>query len=831
MPVGGRTRRELETIVGDFVNVLPIRVEIPANTSSSASSSASPQQVPVSPQTPFGGSSISSSSSPTTSQATFRQVLRLTKTSLLKGLMNQEYPFGLMVEKFCPFRDATKSPLFQILFVHEKPTHRNASLAPFVVGDAGGEFVFEQNKKLCLQSVESSERQCQFDIVIAVSEGEGGQLSMRMQYSSSLFFHETAVQLAQQWVAVTSAALSTPSAPVHEISLLTKEQQKILEERNQKTLREFDALKEKLTAHQIVEKAVARWPGNPAVSDPLTGVSLTYEQLNSVANALAKKLRSLALSEMIRVRDELKRNDSNDNDTETETLQVYEPHSDKNKIGIKIPAPVTVAILLIRSVSTVVCMLAASKAGVSYVPIDTKSPADRIRYILKDSGALVVLYHEQSKPTLDSLFTNGEENRPIEVNVDEFVDQSSKKSSSDDVLKQTEKENLPTQFHENYSSIGLYSPLYQLYTSGSTGNPKGVVVHHGGLVSVASWFVEEHKVLPNDVSAQSLGAAFDPVNIEVWPYLFAGASIVILDDETKLSDPQTIVDFLHKHKATHITFPTVLSVKIFQEAKFPQGFAMKSWSCGGDKFSGTKRPLTFSVINAYGPTEASILCTQYPLNFDVPEKAFAEPQPAEATRFAVDPPIGTPTANTALYVLDEYGRHCPPGMVGELVVAGAQVAVGYHRNSKATSKVFVRDPFEIHSTWALRDADGHPRMYHTGDLVRYDGDFNLHFVGRKDFQVKIRGFRIELGEIETQLLLLSDSVLAAQVIVYEGPKTNGEKRLFGFVVPAGDPSKYFGAEEADKKAQQLKERHSLRKGARDESEDSFFLYSSNAFLA
>ena len=473
--------------------------------------------------------------------------------------------------------------------------------------------------------------------------------------------------------------------------------------------------------HTVFEEQVASLPPNTIALRDTEKTSWTYTQLNNVANLLAQHIRS-----------------------------VVPPTGEK-----------VLVVLMPRSANYVMALVAAAKSGCAYCPIDVKVPKDRVQYIVKDSGASVLLTVREQRDLAASVIEPGVQI----IFVDEFVD---KIESVDAVVP-----NVP-------NVTNWMSPMYIIYTSGSTGRPKGVVVHHGAVVNTCSWFAKAHHVRVGDVSAQNLGAAFDPVTVEVWPYLISGANIIVMDENSKFGGAEATLAFIKKWAVTHITFPTALSTIIFDTAEFPPGLALRSWSCGGDKFKGTARPLTFSVVNAYGPTECCVLCSQYPLNFDLADAPRTAPTPPEAGRIATEPPLGYPTANTALYVLDEELKPVCRGQVGELCVGGAQVAIGYKNNDAATKKAFVPDPFALHSKYAYLDAETQkPRMYRTGDLVKIDDEYNLHFVGRRDFQVKIRGFRIELGEIESQLL--ADECVGNTAVVVRDSNVTGDKVLYAFI--------------------------------------------------
>ena len=698
MPVSGRTKVELEHVVGDFVNLAPLRVQ------------------------------LDEAGFATTS---FRQLVKIVRSVVVGALMHAEYPFQLMVQNLQQYRDPSRSPMFQVLLVHEKPHHTMRDMAPFILGDEGGTLRFggaAGAAELTFSSIATKERSCQYDLVFALSEGENGRIDFRIQYASDLFLPSTVVRFASQFVALLGEAVRDSARPISGLSMLSAEERTRLELLNNATFDPFPELEASLCLHQVFEQAVSKFPDNIAVINESSGAvaGLTYKELNRRANALARKIREAFSASYADV-----------------------PLASR-----------TVCLYLPRGMEYIATIVGCAKSCAAYTPIDIKIPMDRATYISEDSGCSIILTNRALEPQAQGLVVGS---RRTLLFVEDVLGAA---------LAEDDDENLTC------TSTGS-SIIYLIYTSGSTGKPKGVQCHHKGLVNVTSWFVKEHKVVPGDVSAQALGAAFDPVNIELWPYLISGASIVVMPDDAKFGGPEATISFLCKHRVTHLTFPTSLSQIIFDVGVFPEeGMAMRSWTCGGDKFKGTSRPLPFSVINAYGPTETCILCSQYPVNFPVQSRSehTGKALPPDPSRTSLDPPLGTATANTALYVVDRFMNLVPRGACGELLVGGAQVGLGYRNRDETTAAVFVPDPFKAHQRFAIEPQ----RVYHTGDLVRLDEHFNIHFVGRKDFQVKIRGFRIELGEIEDQLLSAGGLVRQACVMPHENAST-GEKVLVGYV--------------------------------------------------
>ncbi|KAG0229340.1 hypothetical protein BGW42_001630 [Actinomortierella wolfii] len=299
---------------------------------------------------------------------------------------------------------------------------------------------------------------------------------------------------------------------------------------------------------------------------------------------------------------------------------------------------------------------------------------------------------------------------------------------------------------------------YIMYTSGSTGQPKGVMVSHHGVAHLASnnGFTD---IDARDRVAFSTNPTFDLSTFEVWHSLLSGASIAIINHDI-LIDPLRLAKALDHMKITVLDLPTAL----FHHYVYiigPTLSKLKYLICGGEQgsieafstvaeYGGPVR-----IFNAYGPTETTVYATAFEVTRSI----------KSLERL----PIGRPIGNTRVYVLDKHLVPVPIGVAGELYIGGPGVANGYLNRPDLTSKSFVPDPFS--------HVDG-ARMYKTGDLVRYLPDGNLVFLGRGDNQIKIRGFRVELGEIESRLVEHPNVREAIVITNGEG----GDKRLVAYVV-------------------------------------------------
>jgi len=276
-------------------------------------------------------------------------------------------------------------------------------------------------------------------------------------------------------------------------------------------------------------------------------------------------------------------------------------------------------------------------------------------------------------------------------------------------------------------------------------------------MNLIRWHQRVYEVSAADRATQVAGLAFDATVWEVWPYLTAGASIHIADEETRL-DPQKLIAWLDAKRITISFLPTPLAEAVLDE-QWPAEVCVRTLLTGGDKLRHAPRSgLPFRVANNYGPTENTVVTTWTFVNENASDT----------------PPIGRPVDNAHVYVLDAELRLAPIGVIGELFVGGENLARGYLNRPDLTAERFIPNPFSV---------EPGERLYRTGDRVRLLRDGQIEFVGRVDEQVKVRGFRIELGEIEATLAVLEE-IREAVVVAHED--SAGEKRLVAYVVPRAE---------------------------------------------
>lgn len=346
-----------------------------------------------------------------------------------------------------------------------------------------------------------------------------------------------------------------------------------------------------------------------------------------------------------------------------------------------------VALPVVRSIETIVALLGILKAGAAFLSLDPDQPAARLRQLIADASPALTLTAANLLDVAASDPTNladADRVRPLR--------------------------------HQNLA--------YLIYTSGSTGAPKGVAVTHAGLAGFVRTHVDQTGLGPNTRVTQYFSLTFDAALAELSMALLSGGELVLVPAD-HVRDPERLAQLVADADITHVgSTPSVLSTLTPDD----QRLAGRTFVVGGESWPAGlagRWAVRNRLFNVYGPTEATITTTM-------------------AGPFDADPPIGRPVANASVYILDQFMRPVPPGVIGELYIGGPGVARGYQGQPGMTAERFVANPFGMGD-----------RLYRTGDLVRVRPDGQLAFVSRADSQVKVRGFRVELGEVESALRRLS----------------------------------------------------------------------------
>ena len=401
----------------------------------------------------------------------------------------------------------------------------------------------------------------------------------------------------------------------------------------------------------------------------------------------------------------------------------------RNGVGLE----TSVGVLMQRSADWIVALLGILKAGGVYVPLDGSYPAQRLHFMVEDAEVRLLLT-ESGQPEVDA----------AEI---VYLDQAWEQLGSENA--------------ENLDNVTQAENLaYLMYTSGSTGQPKGVGVPHRAINRLVS-NTNYVKFEENDRVAQISNASFDAATFEIWGALMNGSRLVVLEKETALSPTelgQQIVD----HQISVMFLTTALFHQMAQSR--PEIFSsLTSMVFGGDAADTqfVQRVLEQGkprhLVNGYGPTEGTTFTTWY------------EAQAKDIGARTI--PIGRALSNTDVWILDPQGQMVPVGVVGELHIGGDGLARGYSGRPALTAEKFVPNPYS---------AEPGARLYRTGDLVRYRDDGNIEFLRRMDHQVKVRGFRVELGEIESSL---NQYWAIVESVVVAGKDANGDTRLIAYIVP------------------------------------------------
>ncbi|MEC9374863.1 MAG: amino acid adenylation domain-containing protein, partial [Pseudomonadota bacterium] len=651
-PLGGRPRKELESLIGFFINTVVLRANLGGNPS-------------------------------------FKELLANVRSIALDAHANQELPFEKLVEILKPQRELSYSPIFQVMFdLQEEPRWR----LPVRDLEVIPEVVF-------------SSRTSTFDLTLSIRQSENG-LDAMFEYDTDLFNETTIERMAGHYQNLLESIIVDISTPIADLPLMAKkERSKLLESWNGLSTA-FPAAN--ALPDLISEQAISQ-PN--AIAIECQQKLLTYVQLEKRANQFAQLL----------INKGLKRNE-------------------------------TVAICSNRCLNYFVAQLAILKTGAAVLPIDPSYPINRLNFMLNDSDARYVIFGDGlNKKIINSMKEN--------VNI-LYLSESINSSSR----------------LEKFSNLSQSKPndvAYILYTSGSTGQPKGVELEHRGLVNYIHQLGIKTSLLPGDRVLQFANLSFDIALEECFGALVHGATLVLRNDEMT-SSVQAFLSYCNQKKISWLSLPTAWWHELCNELNklyFELPKELRLILIGGEKVNQKsfrqwheKVGTSLRLINTYGPTEASIVASWIELTYLDPDHHG-------------EIPIGQPIPNSRIWVVDERCQPLPVGVPGEVCIAGVGVARGYRNRPELSAEKFIPDPFSSDST---------DQLYFTGDLARYSDDGSLLFLGRKDHQIKLRGHRIEPGEIESALLLIDGIEMAAVVM---NDQIRGDQQLVAYVVGDQDINK------------------------------------------
>ena len=625
VPVANRNRVETEPLIGFFANTQVLRSQIDGAT-------------------------------------TLGTLLTQVRNAAEGAQAHQELPFDVLVDALRPERSLSHSPLFQVMFNHQRRDWR----------------ALQQLPDLTIEPYRLPGTMAQFELMLDTREEEDGTLTLEFTYAQELFHEPTVQRLTrhyQRLLGAFSRHTDGLNETVDAIVLADDTERSILADWSRNSTRYvgyepvFRAFEHHATVH-------------PDAAALLFGEQvLSYGELNAQANQLARWLRAQ---------------------------------------GVGVESRVGVAAH--RSLEMVVALYAIMKAGAAYVPLDPSYPAERLAYMIDDSGIHLLLTHGGIKlPEVDGV-------RRVEL---ESIDAAAYATS-------------------DLNDIPLHGAnlAYVIYTSGSTGRPKGVGNRHDALWNRLVWMQQTYGLKRGETVLQKTPFSFD---VSVWEFfwpLMVGARLAIAAPDAH-RDPQRLAAAIRDYRVSTLHFvPSMLQAFIASGEASRCGETLARIVCSGEALPADLQAKVSEAMpqvvlhNLYGPTEAAIDVTAWTCI-------------AEAGRPV---PIGRPIAATQTWVLDARMQPVPQGVPGELYLGGAGLARGYLGRPGLTAERFVPDP--------LGGTPG-ARLYRTGDLVRWRADGALDYLGRLDHQVKIRGFRIELGEIEAALTAQT-GVREAVVVAHNG---------------------------------------------------------------
>ncbi len=609
----------------------------------------------------------------------FAQLLGRVRDGDLAAYAHQDVPFERLVEVLNPVRSSAHHPLFQVMLASDDETARQWRVQGLEVDDL---------------PLDAGAAKFDLSLTFRSRHGRDGGpdgISCALEYAADLFDEGTVRALAGRLVRLLDQVAADPGLRIGGVRLLTAAERESVLSRWNDTARDVPpAMLPDLFAAQA-----ARTPD--AVALVSGGVSWTYAQLDERSSRLARYL-----------------------------------------VGLGAGPERVVAVALPRSADLVAAVLAASKTGAAYLPIDPDYPADRIAFMLADAAPVAVVTSRQAGGHLAPEGDLGRPESRLVLLDDPEVGAAVARQPGGAV---TDRDRLAPLLPAHRA--------YVIYTSGSTGRPKGVVVSHLGLANLSAFMISTLRITPQSRMAQLLSLSFDMSLLELLSALPAGAALV-LPEPGPLAG-QRLAETLRELRATHaVVAPAALAGAASEAVPGLECLVVGGEALPGElaaEWSAGRR-----MFNAYGPTETTVCTT------------------ISAPLSGKDAPIGGPIWNVRAYVLDGRLEPVPPGVAGELYLAGPCLARGYLNQPGLTAQRFVACPF-----------GSGERMYRTGDLVRWRDDGELEYLGRADEQVKVRGFRVEPGEVE-DVLARQPGVDQAVVMVREDRP--GDRRLVGYVQPA-----------------------------------------------
>ena len=628
-PIANRTQKEVEGLIGFFVNTLALRSDVKSG-------------------------------------LTFEELLQQVKGTTMGAYEHLDVPFEKIVEEVVKERDISRNPLFQVMLIMQN-TPRSQALHLGEVKLSPEEFIHNT---------------AHFDITFSIAETPKG-LEGAVEYATDLYDEETIKRMVGHFSRLLDSIVKNPQQKISGLKMLTEEEEEQLLYEFNNTAVEYPKDK---TVVDLFEDQATKTPA--AIAVVFEGEQFSYKQLNEKANQLAHYLRSRGIKK--------------------ETI---------------------VPICIERSLEMIVGILGILKSGGAYIPIDPEYPEERIKFMLKDSKAKMVVSSSSGSKKLSL----AKDIAIIELD-SQWV-----------YINEQPTDNLPAQATAD-------NLAYVIYTSGSTGNPKGVMIENRSLINLLKSVAKEVDFKGTSSILSVTTYSFDICYLEFYMPLITGGKLIIVSREVSM-DGFKLADTISYHLPTHMQ-ATPSTWQILLDTGWQNKEAVRILIGGEAVKESLKDKLAINgdVFNLYGPTETTIWSAIKKLELN--EKVV----------------IGKPIANTTILVLSK-SELLPIGVTGEICIGGDGLARGYLNRPELTQEKFIKNPF---------NKKNGARIYKTGDLGRWLANGNLEYLGRVDDQVKIRGYRIELGEIET-VLHKCQGVNGGVVLARED--RSGSMQLVGYVVP------------------------------------------------
>lgn len=615
-----------------------------------------------------------------TAEDSFSQFLGRTRTQVNEALENQEYPFETLINDLNLRTDASRNPIFDTMF-----NYQNMGMPASSGALKASRYFFNPGFS-------------KFDLSIEFFDQGKGPLPYSFEYSTSLFKESTILKINELYRILISRILEDQQVRLRDLSLVSSNDYGAVIDDFNNTTRDYQKDK---TIDQLFREQVQINPESIAIIHQEH--QLTYEQLGVRVKAQAAFLR---------------------------------------KQGVR--PGVIVAIMMNRSINLVVNILAVMEAGGAYLPVDIDSPEARVKYILEDSKAHLLLTNLVLQNKVENFNITNEEGASLKIiNIDH---------PNSECIQASDQEP---------EANTIDQLVYVIYTSGTTGHPKGVVVGHGSLTNYIQWAASQYVNKEKSNFPLFTNVAFDLTVTSIFTPLITGNSIVVFDEE-----PESALLKMVQSEAVNVIKLTPSHLRIIREIDDKQiasNSRVQRLIVGGEALETSlaediqhKLGKAITIYNEYGPTEATVGCMIH--KFD-------------ADSISSTVPIGRPIDNTRIYVLDQYLNPVPMGVKGELYVSGDALAHGYLHREALTVERFIDNPFVSGLL-----------MYKTGDLARFLPSGELEFISRVDDQMKIRGHRVELSEIVN---CLKEIPGIDDALVVQKKADQGQLLLVGYYL--GDP--------------------------------------------